>query len=112
MAMCRIYIRHTDLNIFQICSRNGGSVHTSANETAVTREDFSSPLGTFLTQIPKPDSKKFYKRVPPKLFSIYSCGVFLIYSCWLNDSGESAEWCYSWGLLPKHAALELVAFGG
>jgi hypothetical protein len=52
-----------------------------ANEVAVTREDFSSPLGAFLTQIPKPDSKKFYKRVPPKLFSIYSCGVFLIYSC-------------------------------
>ena len=79
--MCRIYIRHTDLNIFQICSRNGGSLHTSANETAVTREDFSSPLGAFHTQIPKLDSKKFYKRVPPKLFSIYSCGVFLIYSC-------------------------------
>src|SRR6516165_4317164 len=37
----------------------------SSNETAVTREDFSSPLGAFLTQIPKPDSK----RVPPKLFS-------------------------------------------
>src|SRR5215471_13678855 len=71
----------------------------SANETGVTREDFSSPLGAFLTQIPKPDSKKFYKRVPPKLFSIYSCGVFLIYSCWLNDSRESAEWGYSWGLL-------------
>ena len=52
-----------------------------ADKTAVTREDFSSPLGAFLTQIPKPDSKKFYKRVPPKLFSIYSCGVFLIYSC-------------------------------
>src|SRR5215472_2304773 len=26
-----------------------------ADKTAVTREDFSSPLGAFLTQIPKPD---------------------------------------------------------
>src|SRR6516162_853653 len=60
---------------------SGAYPRPPANETAVTREDFSSPLVAFLTQIPKPDSKKFYKRVPPKLFSIYSCGVFLIYSC-------------------------------
>jgi hypothetical protein len=39
-----------------------------------------SPLQVFVKN-PKPDSKKFCKRVPPELFSIYSCGVFLIYSC-------------------------------
>ena len=32
-----------------------------ADKTAVTREDFSSPLGAFLTQIPKPDSKNSTK---------------------------------------------------
>jgi hypothetical protein len=60
---------------------SGAYPRAPADKTAVTREDISSPVGAFLTQIPKPDSKKFYKRVPPKLFSIYSCGVFLIYSC-------------------------------
>jgi alanine dehydrogenase len=80
-----------------VLDRNPAYGRASANEPAVTREDFSSPVGAFLTQIPKLDSKKFYKRVPPKLFSIYSCGVFLIYSCSIYSC--SAEWRHSRGLL-------------
>src|SRR6516165_2134681 len=45
---------------------SGAYPRAPADKTAVTREDFSSPLGAFLTQIPKLDSKKFCKRVPPK----------------------------------------------
>ena len=67
-----------------LLGRKLGPVHTPEHPLIKPQSRakiFLPLLGAFLTQIPKLDSKKFYKRVPPKLFSIYSCGVFLIYSC-------------------------------
>jgi len=71
---------------------SGAYPRAHADKTAVTREDFSSPLGAFLTQIPKPDSKKFYKRVPPELVVNLFPWCVLNLFLWLNDYRESADW--------------------